>query len=79
MKAYGGVDLQIHIFLTSAVVGGEWSTLRPGRFSPRERAPGIRWIGGWVEPRAGLDDVEKRKFLKTEICSDNKEKTTREC
>jgi hypothetical protein len=21
------------------------------------------WIGGWVGPRAGLDDVEKRKFL----------------
>jgi hypothetical protein len=21
------------------------------------------WIGGWVDPRAGLDDMEKRKFL----------------
>jgi hypothetical protein len=28
-----------------------------------ERAPGTHWIGGWVGPRAGLDDVEKRKFL----------------
>jgi hypothetical protein len=26
-------------------------------------APGTRWIGGWVDPRAGLDNVEKRKFL----------------
>jgi hypothetical protein len=25
MKAYGGVDVQMHIFLTSALVGGEWS------------------------------------------------------
>jgi hypothetical protein len=25
--------------------------------------PGIYWIGGWVGPRAGLDDEEKRKFL----------------
>jgi hypothetical protein len=25
MKTYGGVDVQIHIFLTSALVGGEWS------------------------------------------------------
>jgi hypothetical protein len=30
---------------------------------PRERASGTYWIGGWVDPRAGLDDVEKRKFL----------------
>jgi hypothetical protein len=48
--------------LTSALVEGEW-TSRPGRFTPRERTPGTHWIGGWVNPRAGLDDVEKRKFL----------------
>jgi hypothetical protein len=32
-------------------------------FTPQGRAPGIHWIGGWVGPRTGLDDVEKRKFL----------------
>jgi hypothetical protein len=32
--------------LTSALDGGEWSASRPGRFIPRERAPGTRWIGG---------------------------------
>jgi hypothetical protein len=32
-------------------------------FTPVERAPCIHWIGGWVDPRAGLDDVEKKKFL----------------
>jgi hypothetical protein len=63
MKAYGGVDVQINVFLTSALVGGEWSVSRPGRFTPEERAPGIHWIGGWVGSRAGLDDMEKRKFL----------------
>jgi hypothetical protein len=63
MKTYGGVDIYIHIFLTSAPVGGEWSASRPGRFTPGERAPGTHWIGGWVGPRAGLDNVEKRKFL----------------
>jgi hypothetical protein len=26
-------------------------------------APGTHRIGGWVDPRAGLDDLEKRKFL----------------
>jgi hypothetical protein len=51
------------LFLTSALVGGEWSTSRPGRFTPRERAPGTHWIGGWVDLRAGLYDLENRKFL----------------
>jgi hypothetical protein len=40
--------------LTSALVGGEWSTSRPGRFTP-----GTHWIGGWLDLRAGLDDLEK--------------------
>jgi hypothetical protein len=44
MKVYGGV----------ALAGGEWSASRLGRFTP-----GTRWIGGWVGPRARLDDVEK--------------------
>jgi hypothetical protein len=47
----------------SALAGGEWSVSRPCRFTPGERAPGTHWIGGWVGPRASLDDVEKRKFL----------------
>jgi hypothetical protein len=34
MKVYGGVDVQIHVFLTSAVVGGEWSASSPGRLTP---------------------------------------------
>jgi hypothetical protein len=25
--------------------------------------PGTHWIGGWVDSRTGLDDLEKRKFL----------------
>jgi hypothetical protein len=54
MTAYGGVDVLIHIFLTSALVGGEWSASRPGRFHP-----GTHFIGGWVDPRAGLDNMEK--------------------
>jgi hypothetical protein len=63
MKTYVGVDVQIHVILTSPLAGDEWSASRPCRFTPRERARGIHWIGGWVGPRAGLDDVEKRKFL----------------
>jgi hypothetical protein len=63
MKAYGGVKIEIHIFLTLALAGGEWSALRPGRFTPGERAPGTHWIGGWVDTRVGLHDAEKRKFF----------------
>jgi hypothetical protein len=57
MKAY------IHIFLTSALAGDEWSASRPSHFIPFERAPSTHWLGGWVDPRAGLDNMEKRKFL----------------
>jgi hypothetical protein len=63
MKPYGGVDVYIHVFLTSALVGGEWLASRPGRFTPGERAPGIHWLGGWVDPQSLLDDVERRKIL----------------
>jgi hypothetical protein len=49
--------------LTSVLVGGEWSVPHPGCFNPGERAPNTPWIGDWVDPRAGLDDVQKRKFL----------------
>jgi hypothetical protein len=45
--------------LTSALVGGEWSASRLGRFTSEERAPGTHCIGGWVDPRDGLDHVEK--------------------
>jgi hypothetical protein len=40
MKAYGGVDVYIHIFLTQALSGGEWLDPPAARFNPGERAPG---------------------------------------
>jgi hypothetical protein len=63
MKAYGGVDVKVHIFLTLAVVGDEWPVSRHCCFTPGERTPGTHWIGSWMDLRAGLDDLEKRKFL----------------
>jgi hypothetical protein len=30
---------------------------------PPDKVPDIILIGGWVGPRSGLDDMEKRKFL----------------
>jgi hypothetical protein len=49
--------------LTTALAGSEWSASLPGSFTPRERAPGKHWIGGLADSRAGVDYVEKRKFL----------------
>jgi hypothetical protein len=35
----------------------------PANLTPRKEPPVIHWIGGWLNPRAGLDDMEKLKFL----------------
>jgi hypothetical protein len=60
MKAYGEVNVYVHVLLTSALVGGEWSASQHGRFIPEETAPGTHWIGEWVGPRTGLDDVKRK-------------------
>jgi hypothetical protein len=42
-------------------LGTSWRrvvTFTPRPLYPREKAPGTHWIGGMVDPRAGLDDVE---------------------
>jgi hypothetical protein len=53
-----------YLFLTKALDWGEWSASRPGRALPSgERAPGTRWTGGWVVPRAGLDAETLRKIF----------------
>jgi hypothetical protein len=59
MNTYGGADVHvyIHIFLTSALVGGEWSASRPGHFTSRNNAPSTQWIGGCVDPRASYGGV----------------------
>jgi hypothetical protein len=35
----------------------------PAALPPGKRAPSTHWIGGWVNPRAGLDDMERRTFF----------------
>jgi hypothetical protein len=55
MKMYGRVEVQVHIYLTSALGESEWATSCPGRFSPWEIAPiPIRY-------EAVCDAAEKRK------------------
>jgi hypothetical protein len=48
MKAYRVVVVWIHIFLASALAGGEWSASHPCRFIPVERDPGTHWIGSYL-------------------------------
>jgi hypothetical protein len=50
-------------FLTLALVRGEWLASCPCHFIPGERVPGTHWVGGWVDPRADLDNMEKWTFL----------------
>jgi hypothetical protein len=56
------VDVQIHIFLTSTLVG-EWSASCTGRFIPGERVPCTHWIGGWVDPQSRSGRLGEKKFL----------------
>jgi hypothetical protein len=63
MKAYGEVDVQIHVFMNLELDGGEWSASRSVRFTPGETFQGTHLIGGGVGPRTSMDDMEKRIFL----------------
>jgi hypothetical protein len=62
MKAYSGSGDIAPFIVTSALDGGEMSASRPGRFTPKERAPGTHWIRCWAGPRAVLDAVVRRKI-----------------
>jgi len=49
---YGGVDIQLHTFLTLALDGGEWSASHPSHFTPWIKTPLYRRLGGpqsWSE------------------------------
>jgi hypothetical protein len=47
VKVHWRVEVHLHTF-TSVLDGGEGSDSRPGRFTPRERAPGTHWIRGYT-------------------------------
>jgi len=54
------VNVQIQMFLTSGLDGGEWLASCPGCCTPRIRAPSMQWIGGWLGPRADVNALMKR-------------------
>jgi hypothetical protein len=53
--------MYIHIFLTSALVGGEWSASRPGRFTAWIETPvPIDLLDRWLDDtQSRLDDMEE--------------------
>jgi hypothetical protein len=61
----GRESVYIHVFLTSALVGGKWSASRLGSFTYGERSPppSPPCIGSWMGPGCSLDAVERRKIL----------------
>jgi hypothetical protein len=61
MKTYG--ELMYRSMFSWSRYWLEALASRHDHFTPRERAHGIPWIGGWVGSGARLDDVEKWKFL----------------
>jgi hypothetical protein len=63
MKTYEGVDICIHVFLSSALFGGEWSASLPGCFTPRKEPQGTHWTGSCMGPRTGLENAKRRKIL----------------
>jgi hypothetical protein len=39
MKVYGGMEIQIHSFVTLALDGRKWSALHPDHFTPEKNPP----------------------------------------
>jgi hypothetical protein len=59
----GRMDVYSHVFLISALAGGEYSTSNPSWFNPQGKSPNIQWTGEWLHSRISLDDVERRKIF----------------
>jgi len=63
-KTYGGVEVYLHVLLTSVLGGGEWSASRLGRFTSwgkSLRFPLVRTLGG-PQSWSGRD-VEEKNIL----------------
>jgi hypothetical protein len=66
-KCMGEVEVYRHLFLTSALGGGEWSASRPGAVSPRKYPLVLRpplptgdWIVCWMGLGPSLDVSEEK-------------------
>jgi hypothetical protein len=55
IKTFSGVEIQLQTLLISTLDADEWSASRSDRFTVGGRAPGVHWIGGWVDTGVSLD------------------------
>jgi hypothetical protein len=63
MKAYWGLEVQLHSFLKVTLYKGECSASCPGRFIRRQRAPPSDRACVAVNPRAGLEESKKTNLF----------------
>jgi hypothetical protein len=61
MKSYGGMEIEPHTFLISALEGGRWLASCPVALFPEKKSRYYLKVG-WVSPGAGLDAAEKRRI-----------------
>jgi hypothetical protein len=61
MTACEGMEVQLHTKLTYALDGGKWSTSYP--LTPGERSSGTHYVWGWIEPRADVEGMKKKKII----------------
>jgi hypothetical protein len=64
MKMFGGIEVWLHAFLTSALNVVERLASRRDLFIPGERCSYTNWIGDWVGPqsRSGFGSYEKSSY-----------------
>jgi hypothetical protein len=65
MKAYMGVDVQLHSLLNPDMGEDEQSTSLPGCFNPGDSVPHTHRVGDWMFFKEGLDISGKSKSLAT--------------
>jgi len=62
MKTYGGVEVWLNEYLTSALDGSDGELHAPATSLQGKQSTDTHWTGGWVCPRGGLDAVAKRNL-----------------
>lgn len=63
MKACRRNSVISPLILNFAIDGGEWSALLPGRLTLGQGALGAHLIGGWLDPRTGVDIWRREQSL----------------